>query len=393
MEVPIDNGTAMPAWTWILLILVVSALSFSVRLPIREYPPGLADERDYRLAAIERFDSIYFGYNTVSLFDLIRRYRSEPQFREHPWQVLADEQEQLAWRHFHVPLSFYPSVVLSGPGRPDWPHRILPVSASALVAPLIMAGCWWLNLSIWGALAASLLVAVDRRFIEASMILSPHPLYILLAVAFLFAFAGFLQKPTARRRLAVIALFALAVACLELSPLLAAAGLLAVALCHRTVNRAAIRPQWMDLVVFAALLFAIWPAGFLKLGYATCYGVFAVLGSVRADEYYGPADAQTLYSRLFGGGLLVGACAAAALIGALLAWARRVEPVLAVFASYAVLAVSFNLLNSFRNATYAAESTVFIWLLFVPAVDTLLKGRAGRALVAVALVGAVASAP
>jgi hypothetical protein len=255
------------------------------------------------------------------------------------------------------------------------------VLASALAAPLVVAGCWWLGVSLFAALAASVLVAADPRFVLGSNILTPHPLYALLAIAFLFCTSAYLEQPTERRKIAAIAMFGAAFATLELSPLLAVAAVSSAVVCwwsgttpvrlrHFTIR---------DVAILVAVLFIAWPAGFLRLGYATCYGVFALLGTARRSEYYGDADLLTIYGRLFGSNPFLLLCALASLTASIWAWWRTRSPLITVCGVYALLAFGFNALSMFRNATYAFEATVFGWVLLAPAIDTAWRCRSSRA--------------
>jgi hypothetical protein len=126
-----------------------------------------------------------------------------------------------------------------------------------------------------------------------------------------------------------------------------------------------------DVAVVGAVLFAAWPAGFLRLGYVTSYAVFGLMGSAHRSEYYGESNALALFQNLFGANPALFLCAAVAISGAAWAWWKTTAPVATVFVCYAVLTCAFNALNNFRNATYAFEATVFVWLLFVPAFDWL----------------------
>jgi len=261
-------------------------------------------------------------------------------------------------------------------------HRVFPLLASAACAPVVVAGLWALGISDWIAVLAGVLVAVDQRLIIASRILTPHPLYLLLACVFLIAFGRLLVKPAPRRRFVVIGFFAAAISCLELAPLLGLAAVIAAWL-YGTNLDTVLGPRssrWQALAWFLLVILISWPAGLLRLGYVTAYGAFAALATVYRGEYYGGADVVTLYHRLFGENLFLALTAVLGTAGAFWAWrTHKHHAALCVIGSYAVVALVFNWLNRYRNATYAAETTVILWMLFAVAADAVSRrGRTGQ---------------
>jgi len=378
----------------VVLLAFVTALSLWVRQAYwLDYSPG-ADEKDYRVAVRESFSSIYLGTNTTPFWVIARRYVSEPEFRAHPWASLAAGSDQLALRHFHTPLSFYPSAILGDWLRSNRAHRAFPILVSASCAPLVLLGGYWLGLSLTASLAGAVLIAVDGRLITASTILTPHPLYVFLSLAFVFAAGKLLQQPSRRHRLTVLALFGLAVACLELSPLLllGAAGAMLLGRHSLVAVAGNGRERWLSLAWLLLVLTVAWPAGIWALGYATCYAVFGALALFHRGEYYGNAGAVDLYHRLFGDNPLLAIVALAAIGATVWTWRRPRSPLLPIAVSYGLLALGFNWLNRFRNATYAAETTVFLWLMLAAIIDDLARrGQAAR-IVAMGLTAVAAMA-
>jgi hypothetical protein len=83
-----------------------------------------------------------------------------------------------------------------------------------------------------------------------------------------------------------------------------------------------------------------------------------------------------LYGRLFGASHLLAWCALAALVSLAVLWRLRTRSaLLCVTGAYAVLALLLNSANRFRNLTYAAETTVFLWVLLAVATHLIWRER------------------
>ena len=377
-----DRRLSIRRATHAALLVAVTLLAIAVRIPVlSDFSPG-DDEQDYRRAVQEGFWSIYVGTNTASFPSVVQRYLHDPSFRRQPWRHLMMEGDQLAVRHFHVPLAFYVSAVLASQAATNRAHRVFPLLASAACAPVVVAGLWALGISDWIAVLAGVLVAVDQRLIIASRILTPHPLYLLLACLFLIAFARLLVEPTPRRRFVAIGLFGASISCLELAPLLGLAAAIGAWLFGTNLDRVfgPSPSRWQSLAWFLLVIAISWPAGLLRLGYVTAYGAFAALATIYRSEYYGGADVFTLYHRLFGENLFLAFTAVLGIAAACWAWrTHKHHAALCVIGSYAAVALVFNWLNRYRNATYAAETTVILWLLFAVAMHALAnRGRTGK---------------
>src|SRR5262249_40478161 len=186
-------------------------------------------------------------------------------------------------------LAFYVSAVLANQAATNRAHRVFPLLASAACAPVVVAGLWALGISEWIAALAGVLVAVDQRLIIASRILTPHPLYLLLACPFLFAFSRLLVDPTPRRRFVAIGLFGASISCLELAPLLGVAAAIAAWLYGTNLDTlfGPRSTRWQSLAWFLLVISISWPAGLLRLGYVTADGAFAALAAIYRREYYG----------------------------------------------------------------------------------------------------------
>src|SRR5262245_18467825 len=138
-RLPTDRpGLSIRRTTRAALLLAVTLLAVAVRIPaLSDHTPG-DDEKDYRQAAQDGFWSIYIGTNTASFPRVVERYLHDPAFRRQPWRHLMLEGDQLAVRHFHVPLAFYVSAVLANQQATNRAHRVFPLLASAACAPVVV---------------------------------------------------------------------------------------------------------------------------------------------------------------------------------------------------------------------------------------------------------------
>jgi len=273
-------------------------------------------------------------------------------------------------RHFHAPVSFYIMSAVHALGGEERAQRGASSLAGAMVGAVTAGGLLCLG-APWGAsLLAGIVVVADSGFITVTTDISPHPWYILFALSCLMLSAFTLRTGSRRAYIAAWVTFALSIATLEFAPLLVAAFVLAA-----VIARLAKLPEadkfipssplsWMvrHLLILAALLVVIWPAGLLKGGYAISYGFNnLIIPLMRSNAYYGPASPGIILGNFFlHREALVVLCAGAVFAAAVAILRRKMPADTLLFGSYAFCAFLFNSGGRFVYPPYAAETVSFL---------------------------------
>lgn len=350
-----------------VLLVVVIALALRWRhVDARLYT---SDAADYARAAKASPGELYRGAHDASLPRLIALKR-DPQAGAHPWDYLYRQNDGNALRHFHVPVSFYIASAVNAFGGEERAQRMATSVAGAMAGAVATGGLLCLGAPWFASLLAGVLVVTDSRFIEITTDVSPHPWYILFALSCLMLSAFALRSGSRRARVAAWAALALSIATLEFAPLLVAAFLLAAVAgrlaklpdAHKFVPRPLLARSARTLAFLAVMLFAIWPAGVLKGGYAVSYGFNnLIIPLLRSSSYYGPAGVGIILGNFFANQeTFVLLCAATALAAAMGLRRRKMPADSLLFGCYCLAAFLFGSGGRFVYPAYAAEVTVFL---------------------------------
>lgn len=363
----------------------------------------LSDSADYRRAADAHFLQLYLNTDSASPLQLFQ-LRHDPAFRSHPWDYLYFSGDNAAIRHFHTPLSFYAMHATSLVSSADASQRKLTSLVTAATCGVVVVGLFAFGLPLPVAVMLALVAGIQSRNTEVSVDPSPHSWYMLFAVLFLFAFAGYFRTHRFRT-LAIAAVFlACAFATLEFSLELIASVFLAVVVLW-IVDRSALGDLrtlaisfGKAVLVFLMTTFVLWPGGWIRGGYLECYGVtgstLVFKNKAAFGEHLSVAD---LYGKFFAGheGLLLLAIFALIAMVVLLA-RRKLSVVTIVFMSYTLVAFALGIADHFRLDTYISEALLFLLitvaLLFGDILAEVASGRQrfaiAAAVVVLALVGA-----
>ena len=363
----------------------------------------LSDSADYRRAAGGDVLQLYLNTDSASPLQLYQ-LRHEPAFRSHPWDYLYFRGDNAAIRHFHTPLSFYAMHAVSVVSSADASQRQLTSLVTAVTCGVVVVGLFVFGLPLPVAVTLALVAGIQSRNTEVSVAPSPHSWYMLFAVLFLFAFAGYFRTHRFRTLAMAAVLLACAFATLEFSLELIASVFLAVVALW-IVDRNAlgdIRSLAISfgkaVFVFFMTTFVLWPGGWLRGGYLECYGVTGSTLLFKNKAAFGERiSAADLYSKFFAGHEGVLLLAIFALIATVVLLARRkLSVVTIVFMSYTLVAFALGIADHFRLDTYISEALLFLLitvaLLFGDILAEVASGRQrfviAAALVVLALVGA-----
>ena len=363
----------------------------------------LSDSADYRRAADAHFLQLYLNTDSASPLQLYQ-LRHDPAFRSHPWDYLYFSGDNAAIRHFHTPLSFYAMHAISVVSSADASQRKLTSLVTAATCGVVVVGLFAFGLPLPVAVMLALVAGIQSRNTEVSVDPSPHSWYMLFAVLFLFAFAGYFRT-NRFRTLAIAAVFlACAFATLEFSLELIASVFLAVVVLwsvDRSVLgdlRTLVVTFGKAVLVFLMTTFVLWPGGWIRGGYLECYGVTGSTLLFKNKAAFGDRlSAADLYGKFFAGHEGVLLLAIFALIASIVLLARRKLSVATiVFMSYTLVAFALGIADHFRLDTYISEALLFLLITVALLFGDILAGFApGRqrfaiaaAVVVLAFVGA-----
>lgn len=348
--------------------LVISLLVFFLHLPQTHDGILFDDAADYMRAAQSPILPTWLNTNSATPLDLVRRHRSDPIFREHPWFTLYVENDNAGLRHFHAPVTTYALHAVRTLFSDDRFARVLWSVVGALLCGLLYFVLAEFSVPLIVAALIALFAGVQASFIEVSVDPTPHAWYLLFALAFLFLLSRYFENHRPRDLyLAAIAL-AFAVATLEFSLELIFAIPVALAALWLTRREllpdrwTAVRSGFKAIIVFLVVTFVIWPGGWLRGGYLECYGI---LGASVLQRNHGSQHTQHFAIRVFSNAasghtsvwILVGAGLAA---GLWLLFRKRLSIPSVVFASCGIFAFGLGIADHFILNTFFFESAVIL---------------------------------
>ncbi len=355
------------------LSLAVFAFAFACRLPRCTNEIFLVDSANYVRAANNGVWSQYVGLDGMSVVEFLRLRRAGGVFRQHPWGALSDAGDGAALRHFHAPMSFYVYALTQRlfSDRPSANRIITAIISSAIVA-LLFGIALFEGVPLAAALIGTVVLSLSPALLVSGTDMTPHPLFSLSAMSAIAAFALYWRKHHITWLVTWIVLTAVAIATLEFSTLLIAAFVLMLSISFFQRRSAAghvkdLKRSLLAISGLLACLFVLWPAGFIKGGYALSYGTLIFQGTFRQREQ---RDLLTTLIRLGSGHLWMGLLYCVLLgIGLYSAFRSRHYVLLATTALYALLMFLEGKGNGFSNPTYASQflyAIVFLTLLSVP---------------------------
>jgi hypothetical protein len=347
--------------------VLVGLLVFFFHLPFAQNNLFFDDAADYVRASDSAFLSTWLNTNSASPIQLFH-LRQEQSFRSHPWDYLYIANDNMALRHFHVPVSFYALHFVRDFSTSAQPERLLISSVSSLTCALIVLVL--VNFSVPFPLAAllALLAGVQSRYIEVSVDPTPHAWYMLFALCFLFFFIRYLLTNRNRELYFATVAFALTFATLEFSVELIASVPLALSLIALFVKsplpswQAVRNPARKAVALFLLMTLLLWPGGWLRGGFFECYGVLAATVVFKNHTAFGgKLTAGVIYQTLFAGHAILLLATVFCVVGILILLLRRSLSIpTIVFASYSLVTFGLGMADHFRLSTYISEFLLFL---------------------------------
>jgi hypothetical protein len=348
----------LAATTTVLLVALL------IRLPYCTNDLLLTDNADYIRSVRGGLSSVYFERGSANFFAFAKLIRDRASVGAHPWDYFYRLGDAAALRHFHVPGGFYADALVVSLHMPVWVNRTVAAVVGSALCGIIFLYLGRVGVPVPLALAGTLLVAADPRFVSASTDINPHTWFLLFAVLFLFSLVDFIQYKRKAFFIGSIALLAVSCATLEYGPALVLTAASAIAICWRSMNLRsffASERKWKAVVgisVFLGSLLLLWPGGVSKGGYLKSYGVFVWQALFQREQLFGPLTPAAIWNNLFGGSWAAALLGAWAIVGGFWIGIRKSFPPALAFFVYSVLALGMNLGNRYRNPTYAAEVMV-----------------------------------
>jgi hypothetical protein len=361
------KAQSRPIYTTIGACVLVGFLVFLFHLPFTHNNLFFDDYADYIRASDSAFLPIWLNTNSASPVALFR-LRHDQSFRAHPWDYLYMAKDNAALRHFHGPVFFYALHFARNISTSAQPAMLLTSFVSSLTCMLIVLALLHFTVPMPLAVLLALLAGVQSRYMEVSVLPSPHAWYMLFALCFLFFFTRYLLTTNSQELYFATVALALAFATLEFSVELIACIPLALCLipfftkCSLPLWPAVRKPVGKAAALFLLITFLLWPGGWLRGGYLEDYGVLsATVVFKNHAEFGGKLTAGALYQILFAGHtmllLVTGLCA----VGITILLVRRSMSIATiVFASYSLVAFGLGMVAHFRLNTYISEFLLFL---------------------------------
>lgn len=381
--------------------LLVSALVVSFLLLFGRRVPSYRftyDEADYAYAASRGWVANYWDERSIPLRTFLERgIRSgrEPGDWSSLSAFIRGEGDVTFYRHYHGPLYFYWSLLFKKlGGASESVLRWASFLCLVLSFVALYAGCR--SLAGAGPVAAhvsGLLLLFSIPNIQTATQVTPHSLFVLVALVELILLAKVLETGSRRSWYAAIAAASLACLTIEYAPLLIVTLVVVTIMERRRLfgesgPRGAMMPLAAGVVVFAGLVMVLWPGGVFKLSLVKNYAFFAYMALVRGDAYGTSSVLDSWWARF------TLAPVANAMTIALAAWAlyglivRRRDRWALPFAIYAGLMVITTLRNRSLSSTYV--SSLFAVLYMLAGLGAARIASRGKASLAAAITSAVA---
>lgn len=368
--VPSSRTVPISSLHKLLLVAVVFLVAATVRLAVAGPEVFTSDAADYVRASWIGLWPLYTEQRSTPVWDLVR-LRSNPEFRDHPWDFLARRGDDVAIRHFHVPGLFYLLSMAHSLSLSEAPQRavfgLMGAATCGLLTLLL------LTVRVWWPLAVStgLLAAVDQRLVYTDVTQAPNPhtpyLFLIFVLMMLVAVRSVTDIDWLEIPAAVIA--SLCLLTFELAAAIIGALCLAVIVGLRlaTLKAAALRAAKL-LGICVACLLVFWPGGFIRGDLALCYGVMFGNVALKRAAYYGQSASSSILRQLFGGRLLYAVVLMLLLIAVLVVvrfhrdnsvWIRRLT---VLFGAYSVFALGFGIAGRFAYDTYTSHVLLSVLL-------------------------------
>jgi hypothetical protein len=340
------------------LLLVLGAFAYSARYC--DDSVFTSDAVDYLHAANRGFWVNYLDTGSAGLWGLVSISLKHPEARSGLWDYLDRNGDVAADLHFHVPFGLYPNMAAAFFGASDRAQRLVNAWEVGLIASIVFGGLRLAGARTSLALFTAAFVTVSPAMVNTATDVSPHAAFLAAMLVAAFALAHFLETGNKISLLASAGVFAAAAAALELSIVAA------VAFCAAS-GPWLLRAGWRKIapmlkqaaLVFLAVLFLLWPGGWIRGGYALSYGVFIFQALVRRGTYFGNDSLAVTWMRGGqGSALILVVIAMAAVAAMLLLSQKRFSAYLQVSGWLAAAFAGQGMLNHFRNPAYASHFIV-----------------------------------
>jgi hypothetical protein len=256
--------------------------------------PYVYDEADYMYAASLGLQANWCDTGSIPMGAFVRAglHRDSRQALSQSIRVGDDV---LFYRHFHGPLFQYLLIPVSRLGLSERGVRTAVLVVPATSLAVIYFGCLWLV--PLAAIPAALLFLTSYSVIGSTE-LAPHQLFALCSLVCLILLAKAIATGRRRYWFACIVASGLAFCTLEVAFVL----ILSIAICGWVERR-----RWQGDGIFAAqsvgaflaTVFAIWPAGILRLSFLKAYAVMAYLELLREAPWGHAGLIDTWRARFF----------------------------------------------------------------------------------------------
>ena len=372
---PRESLTRRKAGRLLICSLAIFAFAFAVRLPHCTNHIFLVDSANYIRAANNGVWSQYMGTDGISVLEFLHRRQAGGTFRLHPWSALSDSGDGAALRHFHSPGSFYIYAVTQRWNGTPFANRIVTAVISSATVALVSGIALFEGVPLLVAVLGAIVLSLSPALLVAGTDMTPHPFFSLAATAAIAAFAFYWTS----RRAVWLALWvvttAAALVTLEFAVLLLAAFVLMLLLIFWQLRGSGdsireLKRLFLAAVGLIAALFAFWPAGFLRGGYALSYGTLIFQGAFRQRE---KRDFLTTIVRLGSGHLSIGLLYGVLFgLGLYSAFRNRRSVLIVTTAVYTSLMLFEGKGNGFSNPTYASHFLYALVLLTSLSIRSLL---------------------
>jgi hypothetical protein len=350
-----------------LLCLILFIICILVRIPYCTNTIHISDAADYLRAARYGFLSNYLDSASIGLWGVVGQYRTDGNFRQRPWDSLSRKGDLAAFRHFHVPLAFYPHALAESVFQSNSSHRWIDAVTGSLLIMLIFQFLRRFGTPCFIAFGGCLVISFLPSFIKTSTGFSPHTTYLLAAMVCLFYLGEFFKTGFSHDLLAASVCAAVAAATLEFAPLLILTALIMMAISRESRRRICDAARNRIILpaagCYVGSLILLWPGGIFKGSYLLSYATFAFQAAFRRDSYFGKASALDILIRIGSGNFNIGLICIVIVIATLVycIW-KRSNAVLLLFAIYVCLAFAQGLGNRFMNYSYVAQFLVPAWI-------------------------------
>ena len=262
--------------------------------PALRQGPYSYDEADYMYAAAQGWWSQWNDSPSLSLPTFVKiglESGRDPAMRSQLSETIRQSGDIVFYRHWHGPLYYYGLSLLDATNEAGVRATVAWIPAFGIL--LIYFGALWVFPGrILPALLAAAFYGAGYTVVNTTE-LAPHQLFVLVSLAPLFFLAKLSLASDSRWWWWAVASTALAFVTMEIA--FVGIGVLLIYLDRTSLFR---RRLWQSLLVFAAVVLALWPAGIWKLSPVRSYLFMGYLAVFRKGAWGNVTFTGTWLTRL-----------------------------------------------------------------------------------------------